>query len=122
MNIFGRKVSDFFGALQAERVTLNKDGVSEFRNVDVMNTIPGLNNGKTDDATFKTTQKSRWINVIHFATSRMEDDMGQTLLPQFSAEDVVPNAPVPLSGIGLMHFTNDNNYGGFIKPFYMTYN
>lgn len=57
---------------------------------------------------------------IEFTHSGMDADVAQTTIPYLDAQDVVPNPPVPLIGVGLYHKATRGN-GGFIGPKVFTY-
>lgn len=44
-------------------------------------------------------------------------DAGQSFLPYFDPVEVTFDKPAPISMIELIHYTNDERYAGFIRPF-----
>lgn len=123
MNIYGRRISNLqTGSLDSSEISTNSNSESSFPYIEWSEKIPGLNKDLNSERFFKSTQKSRPKKLAWFDTSNMDKDMGQTLLPRFISEDVTADSAVPLSGIGLMHYTNDAAYGGFIKPYFKTFN
>lgn len=55
--------------------------------------------------------------LVKFGSSDRETDIAQTFVPYLDGIDVTFDVKSPLSGIGLMHFTNDAHYAGYIRPF-----
>jgi hypothetical protein len=54
--------------------------------------------------------------AIDFNYSTEETDAGQTFVPFFDGDDVTFTHPAPISGMGLIHYTNDPKYAGYIWP------
>lgn len=52
--------------------------------------------------------------------SNERTDGGQEFVPFFDATDVKNVSP--LSGFGLLHYTNDDEYAGYVRPYLITYN
>lgn len=60
--------------------------------------------------------------VIKFGVSNQEADIGQTFVPFFDGVDVTFDFVSPLSGLGLLHYTNDDKYAGYIRPYLRSFN
>lgn len=45
-----------------------------------------------------------------------ESDAGQSFGPFFDGSDIEFDSVAPISGIGLIHYTNDKDYAGYIRP------
>lgn len=61
-------------------------------------------------------------NILIFDRSSFEQDMGQSFVPHLSTKEVKISPLSLLSGIGLVHLTNDNEYAGVIVPYVRTAN
>lgn len=55
-------------------------------------------------------------NVAVDFTLSGEDDFGQSCVPYFDGSDVMFGVKVPLSDVTFVHYTNDDDYGGYIRP------
>lgn len=62
---------------------------------------------------FKISQT--YDQYITINTTALEDDLSQTTIPYIDAQEVVPNPPTVLTGIGLMYKATERS-GGFIAP------
>lgn len=51
-----------------------------------------------------------------FVKSDEETDAGQSFLPYFDPSDVTFDQPAPLSMIEFAHYTNNEDYAGYIRP------
>lgn len=59
--------------------------------------------------------------IIKFGRSNEKADAGQSFVPYFDGSEVTTENKVPLSGIELIHFSDDHNYAGYIKPNLITF-
>jgi hypothetical protein len=75
----------------------------------VVGTKVGL---KSNDNQFKVSKNVR----ILFVRSDEEADAGQSFLPYFDPSYVTFDQPAPLSMIELVHYTNNDDYAGYIRP------
>lgn len=57
--------------------------------------------------------KNVWIV---FRKSDEETDAGQSFVPYFDPTEATFDPPAPLSTIELVHYTNDPNYAGYVRP------
>lgn len=77
--------------------------------------IPGFQpHSSTYTKTFNTT--------VFFEQSSVKYDYGQSVMPYFGTVEISTFPPQILQGIGFMHITNQNTYGGVIVPFVRTIN
>jgi hypothetical protein len=107
----GREVEDFLtGALGRSIFNLAQDFQTindrEFRK-------PGSAHTRYAVSKFQT---------IRFGLSEEDSDESQNFVPYFDGSEVTTETLTPLAGIGLMHFTGDNEYAGYIKPYLITLN
>jgi len=77
-------------------------------NFDASDLIPGLSSGRK----FTIGRNRR----VEFGISNEDEDAGQSFVPYFDGNEVTFDIKSPLSGITLIHYTNDVNYAGFIRP------
>lgn len=77
--------------------------------------IPGLS---PSSYIYRITTSSR----IVFGTSNEREDAGQTFVPFLDSNEVTLNIKAPLAGIGLLHYSNRDDYAGYIKPYIRTLN
>jgi hypothetical protein len=104
-SIYGRKLVDFNrGILGSEE---NVNSVGNYR-YDASDLIPGLSSGKRF-----TIGKNRRVS---FGISNEDEDAGQSFVPYFDGNEVTFDIKSPLTGISLIHYTNDPKYAGFIRP------
>lgn len=54
--------------------------------------------------------------AINFDYSTEITDAGQSFVPYFDGDDVTFTHAAPISGIGIIHYTNDPEYAGYIWP------
>lgn len=107
MQVFTRKVLNFSqGALGAERSIIQKAHGAL------------INNNSIFHANFTNTGR---IVVSHdgavkFQMTSEESDAGQNFAPFFDGSDVGFDSVAPISGVGLIHYTNGKDYAGYIRP------
>jgi hypothetical protein len=70
--------------------------------------------------TFSTYNVTRYHSFVELRAGFNINPDEIPILPSFNSENVTLDIPAPLSGLGLMHYTNDEQYGGCIKPFLKT--
>jgi hypothetical protein len=124
LNIFGQRVVNLWaGTLQLDEISLNRNGEFGFKSMDMNWHNPGLDQVRSDEKYWKTTQHDNKRKFIQFGISNIENDEGQTFVPSFIGNDITTDSPCPLSGIGLMHYTNEDDfsYAGHIKPYLKTF-
>lgn len=85
--------------------------------------------GGTNNQEFKHPGKSNSTNIkvnknriISFGLSNEKSDAGQQFVPFFDGSDISINSLSPLSGFGLLHYTDDEDYAGYIRPFLIIFN
>lgn len=59
--------------------------------------------------------------IIKFGVSDEKTDAGQSFVPYFDGTAIEFDNKTPLSGVGFMHFTNDDSYAGYIRPYIMSF-
>lgn len=107
MQVFTRKVLNFSqGILSAETSVIQKaHGVL-------------INNNSIFHANFTNT--GRFIvshdGAVEFQMTSEESDAGQNFAPFFDGSDVGFDSVAPISSVGLIHYTNDKDYAGYIRP------
>lgn len=62
----------------------------------------------------RITQKSN-IN-LKFQKSDEQSDAGQNTVPFFDTTNIAFDSIAPISSIGLIHYTNSDEYAGFVRP------
>lgn len=105
-SIYGRKIVDFNKGVMGNEDEIQSASSSGSLNAE--NLIPGLSSGKK----FSTRNN---IKVI-FGISNEDNDAGQSFVPYFDGTNITFDISAPLSGISLIHYTNDVNYAGYIRP------
>lgn len=60
--------------------------------------------------------------TVQFERSSFKYDMGQSLVPSFGTSEITTDPPQILQGIGFIHVTNHDTFGGVIIPFVRTIN
>lgn len=60
------------------------------------------------------------FNMSQFTKGNGPKAQTPFMKPFFDGSDIVFEPSVPLSGGGLLHYTNDSNYAGLIAPFLKT--
>jgi len=94
------------GLLGDEKHIQTPDNV---RSINFENLVPGLNRNSNN---FKHQNNS----IVKFEVSDEDNDAGQSFVPYFDGNDISFKVKSPLSGITLMHYTNDEKYAGYIRP------
>jgi len=69
--------------------------------------------------TIERTTKGEPVSTVNFVAS--EDEGGQATVPYFDGSSVELDMPIPLSGIGFIHYRN-SGHSGFIRPILKTFN
>lgn len=54
--------------------------------------------------------------VLKFEISNEDEDAGQSFLPYLDGSPITFDIPSPVGGIELYHYTNNDTYGGFVRP------
>jgi hypothetical protein len=67
---------------------------------------------KKEEATFVLKKSGK----LEFLKSDDATDAGQNLVPYFDANDVEFYSRGPITSVGLIHYTNDEIFAGYIKP------
>lgn len=70
-------------------------------------------------ANLSSTNETFIVNqdgAIKFGRSSEESDGGQSFVPFFDGHNIEFDSAAPISGIGIMHYTNNMQYGGYIRP------
>jgi hypothetical protein len=115
LKIFGQKVE--YGKLgKTFQNSLKLGDYSNMVKKNFRGKIPGLREKSTANMTVSRSTKDKKF-IIEFDISSYDYDIGQSFVPFFDAEKTKIDKSVPLSGIELMHYTNDRKYAGFIKPY-----
>jgi hypothetical protein len=107
LHLFGRELLDFNLGILGKQI--DETGRLPSSYVNMNNTIPGL---RFSNNNFKITNNA----IIEFGVSNEEMDVGQSFVPYFDGSDITFDVKAPLSGIGLIYYTNDYNYAGYIRP------
>lgn len=120
LKIFGRELNkpeldglsarEYFKVVSAPRI---------FEAKSLVLTIPGLEPTKK---TFEVTYGGANNTFIIFGASNEVADVGQTFVPFFDGVAVTFDSPSPLSGVGLMHYTNSKDFAGYLRPFLRSFN
>jgi len=116
-DIEGFKLNDIYNN-DNDPITLHLSSTSELNrqpDFDTSRRIPGLSNNAT--SFFKTYKR-----LIEFKISDEEKDAGQTLVPYFDGSPVEIEMTSPLSGIAFVHYSNQRDYAGYIRPVLKTFN
>lgn len=104
--MIGRKLNFNEGTLGKQVIKTSSNKGTLF---DANDKIPGIFSAKKQ---FKVQKNTR----IRFGMSSEVMDAGQSFVPYFDGNDVSFDVKTPLSGLSFVHFTNDDNYAGYIKP------
>lgn len=79
---------------------------------------------KTESMTGKTPGLASGLNITYpdYKISKdielhFRQETPETLLPFFDPHDVSFDIKAPIAGIGFYHYTNNNGYSGFIRPY-----
>lgn len=75
--------------------------------------IPGVENSSDKFAVTKNKK-------VLFGLSNEEVDAGQSFVPYFDGADITLDVKSPLTGIGFLHYTKNESYAGYIRPFLNT--
>jgi hypothetical protein len=107
----GREIADFLTG------TLGRSIFDDARDYETVNNCehrkPGSSGSQYNVSKFQT---------IRFGLSDQESDASQNFVPYFDGSVVTTETLTPIAGIGLMHFTGDREYAGYIKPYLVTLN
>lgn len=115
LRIFGKNIESF---------TLGRIGDDEYY-ADTANTgsekslnfkIPGLDLKSSQN--FITNKHQ----TIEFGLSNEEVDAGQSFVPYFDGSDTSLDVKSPIAGLGFLHYTNNEDFAGFVKPYTITLN
>ena len=100
LQMYGQQLTDFdTGTIDSSVSTETAMGWTAVKSMD--GKIIGLRDGSVD---FKRTISQ----TIEFGVSDEETDAGQSF-------------EGPLSGVGFMHYSNDDSYAGYIRPYIMNF-
>ncbi|CAO1331992.1 unnamed protein product [Diamesa serratosioi] len=109
IQIFGQVLNDFEkGILDTSISTESDNGLTFVKSIE--GKIVGLRDNFMD---FKRTSKK----TIHFGVSDEKTDAGQSFVPYFDGTNIEFDKPAPLSGLGFLHYSNDDSYAGYIRPY-----
>lgn len=111
LKVFGQSIIDSFMKSQLNETVYDLTGPTEGK------IINGYGAGLSSKRTYFTVKSEGSIN---FDWSTEKSDAGQSFVPYFDGNDVIFDYSAPLSGIRLVHYTNDEEYGGFIRPIIST--
>lgn len=112
-DIYGKKIESFsLGIIGAEETAARLETPDSSYESDEK--IPGL--AKTGKF-FITKQK-----YVKFGISNEEVDAGQSFVPYFDGTEIVMDVRSPLSGLGFLHYLNNDSYAGFIRPYLKSLN
>lgn len=116
MKSFGRNFESFvLGTLENNEVTQEASSSGgKLKHSDQSFKNPG----KSDSTIIKVKKNQ----IISFGLSNEKSDAGQQFVPFFDGSDVTIDSLSPLSGFGLLQWTTDEEYAGYISPFLITYN
>lgn len=114
IRIFGRSIKSFsFGQLgektSFKEVKVPKNEVAE----SFKDKIPRMN---SQSSLFTKLT----LRTVEFGISNEKADAGQSYVPYFDGSSVTLDVKGPLKGLGFVHYTNNQNYSGYIKPFVKT--
>lgn len=106
LQIFGRNIIDFSEGLLSNIETgqLGDDSTKAIRSDYV-----GLHE---DSKSFTITNKG----AVYFERSSEKSDGGQSYVPFFDGNEINFDDFSPISGVGLVHYTNHKDYAGYIRP------
>ena len=118
MRIFGKNIiGTDFGTLDEEEIKKTNYGINLAVLKNLETKIPGLLHPKEGfTVTFGNSS-----TIIKFGASNQRVDAGQTYVPYFDGADTTFEVESPLSGIGLIHYTNDIEFAGYIRPYLRSY-
>jgi len=107
LSIIGRELLDFNKGTLGKEITKPTDKTDSFFNA--YDKIPGLS---TTNTLYTVRRNAR----VTFSLSNEKADAGQSFVPYFDGNEVSFNIKAPLSGLTFVHYTNDENHAGYIKP------
>lgn len=114
LRAFGKEIESFINANLGD-IELTKDANVYKAFVSFKSTIPGI------DTNTENVTVTRNL-VIEFGMSNEKVDAGQSFLPYFDGTNVTPKNRRWLSGLGLLHYTRNHTYAGYVKPYLKTLN
>lgn len=115
LKIYGHSISNFvLGTLGTTELSHISNVTSNGQNIDQELKIPGRSGWSRATVTKNKT--------LRFGLSNEEADAGQSFVPFFDGSDVSTENRIPLAGIGLLHFTDNRDYAGYVKPYLITLN
>jgi hypothetical protein len=110
LRVFGQKIENFQKSLFSEKVYNLTAPTSE-------KVVNGYGAGlSTKRMYFSVTNKG----AIDFDWSAERIDAGQSFVPYFDGNDASFDYSAPVCGIGIVQYTNDKEYGGFLRPIIST--
>lgn len=111
LKLYGRRlVKPELKSMESEVNILMSDNFKNVIEKNLESKIPGI---ADHSGSFVIAKGNTFVK---FGASSEAVDFGQTFVPFFDGVDEVFDVPSPLSGIGFLHYTNDDRYAGFIKP------
>lgn len=114
LRIFGKTIESFtLGVLGEDIYSLNNIPYNNYFSFN--STIPGISSDFPSLAVKKQTR-------IEFGMSNEEVDAGQSFVPYFDGNDVTMDVKSPLSGLGFLHYTKNESFSGYVKPYLITLN
>ena len=113
LQIYGQELTDFeTGTMDSSVSTESASGWTAVKSIE--GKIIGLRDGSVD---FKRTISQ----TIEFGVSDEQTDAGQSFVPYFDGTAIEFDKKGPLSGVGFMHYSNDDSYAGYIRPYIMSF-
>jgi len=111
LRLFGKKIDIFeLGIMNAKEYTKSKISKIEGNEISMKDRKPGLSNGAMQYPGYKLADKSS----VTFETSSYSKAL---MLPFFDGVPVTFDIMSPIAGIGFHHYTNDDAYAGYIRPY-----
>lgn len=110
--VCGKKIESFtIGKMQQVESCSDANIPYNVKNITLK--IPGVEN--SSDKFVITKQKK-----VLFGLSNEKVDAGQSFVPYFDGTDITLDVRSPLTGIGFLHYTKNESYAGYIRPFLNT--
>lgn len=119
LKLFGKSLlKPDFGSLDENELVKTSNETEKLLDKNLETKVPGLVEWKES---YKVTLGNSSI-IVKFGASNQKMDAGQTFIPFFDGSDAMFEVESPLAGIGLLHYTNDPQYAGYIRPYLRSYN
>jgi hypothetical protein len=104
--MFGRQIIDISNG------TLSKNVEVMAVNNDARRFTTGQKIGLNDQLQFLIANNG----ALNFRISDARTDAGQNLVPYFDANHATFDTVAPISSFGLVHYTTNTGYAGYIRP------